>query len=667
MTSVLAGAIALVGCGGARPSFDTSPATPAAAAPFASGPAARAASGGADDGAGLPAAVLSAKVEEVVDARGETSSAGRYVPVAPTRVLDTRSGIGWARQVGVGEQFDLAVGGIGPVPASGVIALVLNVTATNASGAGFITTWPAGGSRPDVSSLNVERRGQTIPNLVTVRAGAGGAVSFYASNAMDLIADVEGYYVGAASSSPGRLVARTPYRLLDTRISGGAKFGVLDGGERVTIDARAAGAPADALAAVLNVTATGPTRPGYWTVMAASDPLPDASNLNIERANQTIANQVIAPLSGGQFAVFSQTGGHLIVDIAGWYTGASATSGVDGMFVPVEPTRVLDTRRASDSPTGGQPTSPGQELTGSLTTLGLPADGASALALNLTITQARGPGYVTVAPAGQPMPTASNLNVGAAGQTIANHAITPVSTVGFNVFSQSGGHLIADVTGYFTNPIGGAKKSTDPPPTNPPTNPPGQPSSPPSAGAHAFLYSFGDGTFARWNPCAAIRYSVNYTHAPSGARAALADAFAKVVAATGLTFEDVGDTTEGLDGVPPANADAVIAFANAAESGGKLSSGGVLGVGGGSFVSFPSKRVIAGYVVLNRDYAFPEGYGDNSLGETLLHEIGHMVGLAHVSDVRQVMYPTSHAVTGWGDGDREGLWNLGAAQGCLEA
>ncbi len=47
-------------------------------------------------------------------------------------------------------------------------------------------------------------------------------------------------------------------------------------------------------------------------------------------------------------------------------------------------------------------------------------------------------------------PEASNLNASYANQTIANHAIVPTSSIGVAVFTAGGGHVIADVAGYFT-------------------------------------------------------------------------------------------------------------------------------------------------------------------------------------------------------------------------
>jgi hypothetical protein len=70
----------------------------------------------------------------------------------------------------------------------------MNVTATNPTAASFLTVYPTGEIRPSVSNLNFTT-GQTIPNLVIARVGAGNQVTFYnAAGTVDVVADLAGYY-----------------------------------------------------------------------------------------------------------------------------------------------------------------------------------------------------------------------------------------------------------------------------------------------------------------------------------------------------------------------------------------------------------------------------------------------------------------------------------------
>ena len=76
--------------------------------------------------------------------------------------------------------------------------------------------------------------------------------------------------------------------------------------------------------------------------------------------------------------------------------------------------------------------------------------GASAVVLNVTVTDANGPGYLTVYPCGGAVPLASNLNF-TAGDTRANLVTVPLGTGGKVCFYSYGRtSVIADITGYLT-------------------------------------------------------------------------------------------------------------------------------------------------------------------------------------------------------------------------
>ena len=68
------------------------------------------------------------------------------------------------------------------------------------------------------------------------------------------------------------------------------------------------------------------------------------SNLNVDGVGQTIANQVIVRLTGGRLRIFSEQGGHLIVDLVGSFSGPSAANGSDGCSWRSHHRRLIDTR-----------------------------------------------------------------------------------------------------------------------------------------------------------------------------------------------------------------------------------------------------------------------------------------------------------------------------------
>jgi hypothetical protein len=127
-----------------------------------------------------------------------------YNPANPARILDTRDGTGvpgGARgQLGTQGQLDLQVTGMGGVP-SNATAVVLNVTAADSPGPdSYLTVWPTGTSRPLASNLNFVA-GQTVPNLVIARIGAGGKVSIYNNlGSTVVVADVQGWFTNPPSS-----------------------------------------------------------------------------------------------------------------------------------------------------------------------------------------------------------------------------------------------------------------------------------------------------------------------------------------------------------------------------------------------------------------------------------------------------------------------------------
>lgn len=255
----------------------------------------------------------------IVDVMGyfRAEPASRLFPLVPGRLLDTRSAIGAPPgRLRGGSAIDLQITGRGGVPATAT-AVVLNVGAVTPSDAGYVTVWPSGEVRPNVSNLNYER-GRTVPNLVVCKLGAGGRVSVFASDGeLDVIADVVGCFVPDGSGHS----AITPTRVLDTRHGLGARRGPVAGGTEIDVAiAGVGGVPAGAQAAIVNVTATGATLDTYVTTYPDGVARPDASSLNV-MAGDTIANLVVAKLaSNGRIRLFNSSGAvDLIADVTGFF------------------------------------------------------------------------------------------------------------------------------------------------------------------------------------------------------------------------------------------------------------------------------------------------------------------------------------------------------------
>jgi len=87
---------------------------------------------------------------------------------------------------------NVSVAGQGSVPANAT-AVIANLTATNTTSWGFLSAWPAGAPQPASSNLNF-LGGQTVPNLVMLKLGAGGTLSISnGPGSANVILDVMGY------------------------------------------------------------------------------------------------------------------------------------------------------------------------------------------------------------------------------------------------------------------------------------------------------------------------------------------------------------------------------------------------------------------------------------------------------------------------------------------
>jgi hypothetical protein len=139
-----------------------------------------------------------------VSASAVVSTAGGFASLAPSRLLDTRIGVGApTAPVGAGGTVALQVTGRGGVPVSGVSAVVVNVTVTAPTSFGYVTAYGDGTARPTASNLNFVA-GQTVPNLVIAPVGTNGKVALYngSGGTAHLIADVAGWFVNVTEPTP---------------------------------------------------------------------------------------------------------------------------------------------------------------------------------------------------------------------------------------------------------------------------------------------------------------------------------------------------------------------------------------------------------------------------------------------------------------------------------
>lgn len=344
------------------------------------------------------------------------------------------------------------------IPA-GASAVALNITSVAPSQPGFVTVWPCDVSRPDASNLNYVAGG-AVANSVIAPVGASGKVCFYSNQATDFLVDITGWFSGTTDGA-ATFVGATPRRVVDTRNAIGAPKVRIPAGGTISIplggaamqrsDGTPETLPADATAVAMNITAVLASQAGFFTVWPCGSPMPVASNVNFTRGS-VVANGVVTSLgAGGAVCLYSDQQSDVLVDVLGWFGG-----GVRPPFIGAVPSRLVDTRNAVGGPTGvitsGAPKSVpvrGVTVTVDGTPQQVPAD-AAAVALNVTMVEARAAGYATVWPCGTPMPEASNVNFGRGG-TAANGVIAPIGVDGsVCIFTSADAHLIVDISGWFT-------------------------------------------------------------------------------------------------------------------------------------------------------------------------------------------------------------------------
>jgi len=372
-----------------------------------------------------------------------TSVLGDFVGVTPARLYDSRTG-GRLLPLGAGTTGEVQVTGAGGVPASGVTAVALNVTATAATAASSFTVWPTGDTKPDVANL-IMPAGRSVPNLVIVKVGAAGRVNITNDlGAVHSVVDVVGYFRTTAAS---RLQPVTPFRALDTRNGTGGRTGALGAAGSYDVLIRGVGGvPVGAESVVINVTAVSPTATGYATVWPSGQARPLASSLNYV-PGLIVPNLVIAKLgSSGKVSVYNHAGStHFVVDILGYLSPTAP-----GRFFPLAAARVLDTRSAfgGSGPVGAATTNSVQ-VTG---VGGVPSSGVSAVSLNIAAISPTANTYITAWPSGEAKPISSNLNP-RVGSNVANLAVIKVGAGGkVQLYNHAGNtDLVVDVVGYFTS------------------------------------------------------------------------------------------------------------------------------------------------------------------------------------------------------------------------
>ncbi len=343
-----------------------------------------------------------------------TASPATFVSIPATRVADTREGGSGPMVPGATEFIDLD--GVVPSDAS---AVALYVGAARTRSKGYFAAGPCG--RP-ISGSTVNYAPFTAIGAPTIVAlGADDDVCVFSSGDADLVVDVQGAFVDRTDGLTFQPLA-TPDRLADTRATG-------------RVDEVVVPVPPGASAVAVNLTATRAAQRGFLSAYPCGA-AGGAANLNFRPGSAWSASAIVNVSAADTICVSSNVSSDVIVDITGTFAAGSGLR-----YVPVSPTRMLDTR---DGTGGWFP------IHGADQTIGTRVAPASAQAVTGTVTMVRplSRGYVTADACGDDAPT-SSANA-AAGAVVANSVTLGVTDTGrLCLRTSSTGQTLFDTTGWW--------------------------------------------------------------------------------------------------------------------------------------------------------------------------------------------------------------------------
>ena len=387
-----------------------------------------------------------------------------YVVVTPNRIVDTRS---------VQSQL------IGPLTAnkartfqvtgtstplnipSSAIAVTGNLTVTGQTAAGYFSLTQTAINNPTTSTLNFPL-GDNRANGVTVALSDTGTLSVtyaaVAGNTAHVLFDITGYFVPNATGATYLTVI--PTRIVNSRTNVGLTNGPLTANTartfQVTGTSTPLNIPSSAIAVTGNLTVTGQTAAGYFSLTQTAINNPTTSTLNFplgdNRANGVTVPLGIGGILGITYVAAAGNTAQAVFDVTGYFVNDASGA----TYVVVTPNRIVDTRSAQGLTAGrlvanfaqtfsvpGRSADPLKDI---------PADAISVTG-NLTVTGPTAAGFLslTLAPINNPTTSTLNFPLGdnrANGVTVAlsgsgTLSVTYVATGGAST------HVLFDVTGYF--------------------------------------------------------------------------------------------------------------------------------------------------------------------------------------------------------------------------
>jgi hypothetical protein len=378
--------------------------------------------------------------------------------IAPTRIMDTRTGNGLTGKFTYRAPRLLQVTGRGNVPAE-ALAVTGILTVTNQTAHGYVAVGPVATSQPTSSTLNFPDFDNRANNVTVALDRSGRLAIVYCPGGdsagiatTDLIFDVTGYFT--ADDKGATFKTLTPVRAIDTRIGLGLS-GAFKNNVPRSLQIAGPIVPADAIAITGNITVVKPSNSGWAFVAPTMPSNPSAVECSTVNSlpGDIKANGVTVALTGTGALSFVWVGGagsstDVVFDVTGYFV--NGTSGY--RFVPMDPLRVADTRIGL--PIKG-PIPVARPMVVPVAGQGHIATNAVGISGNLTVVDQTDKGYLTAAPvAPTTAPPTSTLNF-PLGDIRANGfdvSLAGDGSLGVVYFPYAGAttHVVIDITGYFT-------------------------------------------------------------------------------------------------------------------------------------------------------------------------------------------------------------------------
>jgi hypothetical protein len=268
-----------------------------------------------------------ATIDLIIDVTGyytAGSDGDGYYQFGPKRFVDTRIGLGLSGRMASGVAQKVNIAGVQGLPASGVTAVVGNITAVYPSIYGYVYVGPTATGAPTRSTSNFQTGDIRANNFVIKVAPDGtiGVVFVGSGNTgtADLVIDISGYYMSGGGAQFHTL---DPARILDTRTPIGFGGPVPANSPR-TLNVWGVGrVPGNAVGITANLTVTAQQKAGFLSVGPVITAASPFSNLNFPYGDNR-ANGICVPLdaSGKIQVVVGPAGGgssHIVMDVNGYF------------------------------------------------------------------------------------------------------------------------------------------------------------------------------------------------------------------------------------------------------------------------------------------------------------------------------------------------------------